>query len=301
MGLFRLFRFIFRPGINRFLGRLLRPFGRFIPARYQFPVLGFFKIRVNGNASFYMEGHLTSYITKVCFWHGIKGFEYDSARIYCDLVKNMQLFLDIGANIGYYSLLAASISKKLNVIAFEPFHDAYAVLKSNIAYNGFKNIKAEETALSDKKGDATLYYTINKDFPDYKYQLGGRNSLIKYDNNLTGKIVVPTTTLDDYAIRNGIDEADLIKLDTEATEYFILKGAEKLIKKCRPLIQCEVLTGSNEVKLEEFLLLLGYGFYQVNADGLHLKSSLKDSLKHKNDYFFIPGGKEHLITPFLVS
>src|SRR4030042_3987290 len=301
MRLFRIFRFIYIPGINRILSRLLRPFGRLIPFRYQFPVQGFFKVKINGNASFCIEGHLTSYITRLCFWHGIKGFEYDSVKIFCSLIENMHVFFDIGANIGYYSLLAASISNKLNVIAFEPFPDACAALKLNIAFNGFKNIRAEETALSDKAGDAILYYTINQDFPDYQFQLGGKNSLIEFKNNLTGKIKVLTMTLDDYDIQNGIDEADLIKLDTEATEYFILKGGERLIKKCRPVIQCEVLTGFHEDKLEELLLRLEYGFYQVEEDGLHLQNSLQNSPKHKNDYFFIPKGKEYLIKQFMVS
>jgi FkbM family methyltransferase len=299
MKLFRIFKFIFKPGLNRFLSRLLRPFSRMIPARYRFPVTGFFKVKIDDNHSFYIEGHLTSYITRLCFWQGIKGFEYDSVKIFCGLIKHMHVFLDIGANVGYYSLLAASISDKLNVIAFEPFQDAASALKSNIACNGFNHIRIEETALSDKTGDATLYYTINKDFPDYKYQLGGKNSLIDPENRLTGKINVKTITLDDYALQKGLDEVSLIKLDTEATEYFILKGGEKLIQRCKPVIQCEVLTGFHEDKLEALLLRLGYVLYHVEEDGLHLQNSLQHSLKHKNDYFFIPKGKEALAERFM--
>ena len=301
MRLFRIFKFIFTPGLNRILSRLLRPFVRLIPARYQFPVTGFFKVKIDDNTSFYIEGHLTSYITRLCFWQGIKGFEYDSVKIFCGLIKHMHVFFDIGANVGYYSLLAASINDKLNVTAFEPFQDAGAALKSNVAYNGFNHIRIEETALSDKTGDATLYYTINRDFPGYKYQLGGKNSLIDPENRLTGKIVVKTITLDDYAVQKGIDEISLIKLDTEATEYFILKGAEKLIQRCRPIIQCEVLTGFYEDKLEGLLLRLGYVFYRVEKDGLCLQNSLQQPQKHKNDYFFIPRAKEHLVKRFMVQ
>lgn len=272
-----------------------------IPARYRFPVTGFFKVKINKNTSFYIEGHLTSYITRLCFWQGVKGFEYDSVKIFCELIKHMHVFFDIGANIGYYSLLAASINDKLNVIAFEPFQDAAAALKANIDHNGFNHIRIEETALSDKTGNATLYYTINKDFPDYKYQLGGKNSLIDPENRLAGKTEVRTIKLDDYAVQKGIDEVSLIKLDTEATEYFILKGAEKLIQRCRPIILCEVLTGFHEDKLEALLLRLGYVFYHVEEDGLRLQNSLQQTTKHKNDYFFIPGGKESLAERFMVN
>ncbi len=261
--------------------------------------MGFFKVRINKNASFYIEGHLTSYITTVCFWQGIKGFEYDSVKIFSGLIKSLHVFIDIGANNGYYSLVAASLNDRLKVIAFEPFHDAYEAFKVNIAYNRFRNIQVEEIALSDKAADATLYYSIHQDFPDYKYQLGGKNSLVELRDSLYGKTEVITMTLDDYAIQNGVDEADVIKMDTEATEYFILKGAETLIKRCQPIILCEVLTGFNEDKLEELLLRLDYSFYQIEANGLRMKSSLINSPKHKNDYFFIPAGKEHLIKRYL--
>lgn len=301
MKLFKIFKFIFIPEINRPLGRLLRPFGRLIPAKYQFPVLGFFKVKVNADASFYIEGHLTSYITSVCFWKGIKGFEYDSVKIFSGLVKNSSVFVDIGANIGYYSLLASSINDRLNVIAFEPFNDACEALKLNIMYNGFRNIKVEEIALSDKAGVATLHYAINKDFPGYRYQLGGKNSLVEFENTPSGKIEIFTMTLDGYAIQNELVEVDLIKMDTEATEYYILKGAEALINKCKPVILCEVLSGYNEDKLEELLLRLDYGFYQVKENGLDRINSLKHSPNHKNDYFFIPEGKEHMVDRYLAS
>jgi FkbM family methyltransferase len=299
--LFKIFKFIFIPEINWVLSRLLRPFSRLIPVKYQFPVQGFFKVKVNDEASFYIEGHLTSYITKVCFWKGIKGFEYDSVKIFSGLVKDLNVFVDIGANIGYYSLLASSINNRLNVIAFEPFHDACEALNLNIMYNGFRNIKVEKTALSDKAGVATLYYAINKDFQDYRYQLGGKNSLVEFEDIPSGKVEIFTMTLDDYAIQNNLIEVDLIKMDTEATEYLILMGAENLIKKCKPVILCEVLTGHNEDKLEEFLLRLEYGFYLVKENGLSRISSLKNSPDHKNDYFFIPDGKEHMIKRYLLS
>lgn len=283
------------------LSRLLRPFSRLIPVKYQFPVQGFFKVKTDDGAAFYIEGHLTSYITKVCFWKGIKGFEYDSVKIFTGLVKNINVFIDIGANIGYYSLLASSINDRLNVIAFEPFHDACEALKRNIMYNGFRNIKVEESALSDKAGAATLYYAFNRDFPDYRYQLGGKNSLVEIENSPSGKVEIFAMTLDDFAIQNELVEVDLIKMDTESTEYFVLKGAENLIKKCKPIILCEVLTGYNENKLEELLLRLDYGFYLVKENGLSRISSLKNSQTHKNDYFFIPDGKEHIIKRYLFS
>ncbi len=301
MKLFKVLKFIFIPGVNRILSRLLRPFGKLIPVRYHFPVVGFFKVRLSRDVSFYIEGHLTSYITTVCFWQGIKGFEYNSTRIFTSLVKEAKLFIDIGANIGYYSLLAASINERLNVIAFEPFHDACEALKLNIAYNRFRNIRIEEIALSDKPGNATFYYAIHKDFPNYKFQLGGKNSLVELKDSLYGKTEVLTMTLDDYASQNTIGEADLIKMDTEATEYFILKGSETLIKRCKPIILCEVLTGTNEEEMEELMLRLGYDFYVVEDKGLRLTGSLKNLPNHKNDYFFVPSDKEYLIQRYLVS
>lgn len=256
-------------------------------------------MRVGKETSFYLEGHLTSYITTVCFWQGIKGFEYHSVRIFTDLIKKINVFFDVGANIGYYSLLAASINSRLNVIAFEPFHDACQALKLNIAYNGFRNILIEVIALSDEPGNATFYYSIHKDFPEYKYQLGGKNSLVELKDRQYGKTEVTAMTLDDYAGQHGVEEVDLIKMDTEATEYFILKGAETLIKKCKPIILCEVLTGTNEEEMEKLLLRLDYRFYRVENKGLQPRSSLRGLPDHKNDFFFVPAVREFLINKYL--
>lgn len=293
--LFKLFKFIFIPGINRFLSRTLRPVAFLIPERYQFPVKGVFSLKIDSKHKILLEGHYTSLLLRKLFWGGIQKYEYDSVRIFMEMVKKSKTFIDIGANVGYYSLVAGALNPKANIVAFEPFPDTYEVLKRNIKLNGFHNITAEKLALSEKEGEETFFYKISEDFPDEPYQLAGDNSLANYDRDEKRTIKVKITTLDDYAKKQNLPKVDLIKMDTETTEFFILKGARDILTNDRPVILSEVLKGFNEKELENYLKKLNYSFYLTQPEGLKKTASLLETNRDKAEFFFVPKEKESLI------
>ena len=125
------------------------------------------------------------------------------------LVKPSSLVVDAGANIGWFSLLAASRGAR-SVRAFEPEPTAANLLTRSARTNGFNNIKVEQTALLDRTGSAKLYIsdTSNKGLHSIARQVGNSS------------IDVPCTTLD-----SSLSEPiDLLKLDTEGSEMRVVGG-----------------------------------------------------------------------------
>jgi len=160
-------------------------------------------------------------------------------------------FIDIGSNVGFYSLAASHHFKK--VYSFEPFPCTYKKLLINIKINNLKNIKAFNIALSNKKSESNLYINpLNN----------GGASLNSFSNKLKNenhdyqwnKIIVPTETLDKIINLNSDLKVDLIKLDVEGHEASVFKGARKIILKYRPLIYVEVMKNKEKLlKLQDLI------------------------------------------------
>ena len=110
------------------------------------------------------------------------------------------------------------------------------------------------------------------------------------------KNIVPTTTLASYVENNNISGVDLIKLDTEGTEHFILKNAGKVLSEMRPIVICETLYNKIEPELEEIFKKHGYLFFNY----IHGKLVQVDSIRRQEDNgvrdcFFVHPDKIHLI------
>lgn len=135
------------------------------------------------------------------------------------VVKEGMKVVDVGANIGYYSLLAAKlVGKQGYVWAFEPEPVNYAELLGNIALNDLHNVKAERKAVSNYSGKGKLYLSSDE---------SGAHSLIRCRPKNKETVEVQTVMLDD--LFNG--RVDVLKTDTEGNDLRVLQGAESLLKR----------------------------------------------------------------------
>ena len=132
--------------------------------------------------------------------------------------------LDIGANIGFYSLAAACLLDQGKVIAFEPLPENYKILTSNIKKNNFKNITPESCALYKESGAMNLL-TGSSMGPTLQIN----------SKQIGDSILVQVLTLDEFCFRHGLSSVDVIKIDTEGVELEILQGAENILKNSRSL------------------------------------------------------------------
>jgi len=136
------------------------------------------------------------------------------------ITKRMKV-VDIGANIGVYTVLAAEkVGERGRVIAIEPEPKNYKLLLENIKLNKFQNVTPVNTALSDHQGWEKLYLSSSDS--------GGHSLIFPEDRNSYTSVQVKT--LDELLEELDIKKIDLIKIDTEGAEIPILKGAEKTLK-----------------------------------------------------------------------
>lgn len=136
------------------------------------------------------------------------------------LVKKGMVVVDIGANIGWYTLIAAKlVGKKGKVYAFEPDPDNCALLKKNVQINGYKNVIIEQKAILNRWGTIRLFLSSSN--------LGDHRTYDSHDGRKW--ITVKGITLDEY-FRNKPDRIDIIKLDIQGAEMEALLGMDRIIK-----------------------------------------------------------------------
>ena len=285
------FPFLFWSPINYIYTRFFRLFTRFLPERLKIVVKGKFKLKLDNEKSIYFNTNYTSWHGRLLFWNGFKGYEHEVTSVFAKIIPHCNSFLDIGSNIGYYSLIAEKLNSNIKTHAFEPLPDAIHYINLNIESNNFKNVQIHDIALSDKKGETTFESRVSKDFPNEKYQIAGDSSLINYDDTKRKQIRVKTETLDNYFPTLNLSSIDYIKIDTETTEHIILSKGLETIKKHLPIIQCEVLKGFNESELQKIIQPMGYQFFLMTNNGLVLKNSLSEIENEKNDFLFVPVSK----------
>lgn len=147
--------------------------------------------------------------------------QYDFDLLDRFLHKN-ETFIDIGANIGTFTLYAGKlVGNEGKVLSFEPHPKFYNFMIENIKLNEFKNIEYYNVGLSNENSE--LYFSANLD---------SMNHILTQQSN--DSIKVKVDKLDDYTESYKI--IDLIKIDIEGYELFCLKGAFNTLKKTRKLI-----------------------------------------------------------------
>ena len=176
-------------------------------------------------------------------------------------------FIDVGANIGYFTVsIGKKISKKGLVIAIEPEPINFLILKKNIKINKVNAI-IEQVALSNEETMAELL--INKDNK-------GGHSLFEHDPSYyEGKIMTKTTTLNNLIEKYNLTEPILVKIDVEGYEYNLFKAGNKLLEK-KSIIVTEFsppfmkILGQSPKELLELVTKFGYKIYDIQHEKLIL-------------------------------
>ncbi|PHS68080.1 MAG: hypothetical protein COB12_02360 [Flavobacterium sp.] len=274
---------------------------KLLPETFKIPVSGVLNLKTK-NGTIKIATNQTSYLTKVLFWKGYKYFEY--SEIFEDLSKSINCFLDIGANIGYYSLIASKTNRNIKIFAFEPAKGPKHYLNKNIELNNFQNnIKPVDIALSNKEGIIDFYEVESKKYKNLKYNLSGEhNAGTKTKSRNFVKKQVKTTTLSNFIKHNKIENIDIIKIDTEGTEVDILKSGKNEIKQYQPIIICETLFNTTENELDDFFSSLGYVFYNHTDKGLVEVDTIKRTEDNEvRNCFFVPKNKIKLINKYIAK
>lgn len=220
-------------------------------------------------------------------WMFSENFYYEANLVYwfeksLNYLRRRQkdiVFFDIGSNSGYYSLISSEVCSK--VYAFEPSKRSAKIIKHNLKVNKVENVEIINLGLGVK--DETLLF--------HSYSSSGNDSFVKrnipvghelkYRNSKHVKI----RSMDTLIKSNGLKYPNIMKIDVEGLELFVLKGGVDSIKASLPIIIVEYSqstskdAGYNKVEIPKFLESLGYKIFGISSDN----KTIELSKQVKND------------------
>ncbi len=212
-------------------------------------------IRLTNGTSMTLD--LSDEIDNNIWWLGL-GYEAGPTRFLRGFLKSGMVFWDVGANVGYYTLLVASlIGPSGEVRAFEPVPATYGRLLRNVEKNpSLQNISTFQIALSDSAGTVEMYRTDSSN--------SGASSLVPTSgaDKISG---VQAGRIDDICSGQGVRLPEVIKIDVEGHELAVLSGANETLRRARPRLLVECRANSDAI----FSLLRGFGYvpFRILKDG----------------------------------
>ena len=135
-------------------------------------------------------------------------------------IKPADIVIDIGANVGIFSIFAANMACKGKIYSFEPVKDNYNKLKYHIKLNGFKNIVIENKGVSDKRKKAKIYL-IDENIGGHSMNKNKFDLLGETEKRL-GVEMIDCITLKEIFDKYKIKKCDFLKIDCEGEEFKIL-------------------------------------------------------------------------------
>lgn len=193
-------------------------------------------------------------------------------RLFDKFLRPGDVFFDVGANIGFYSLYVGPICGQRGAVhAFEANPALIPHLKRSIEMNaGTSNIHLNAVAVGQRSDEVLRLYD-----PD---RIGNSSFYAHGWLNKERWVEVPVVALDDYVRRTGVDRIDAMKIDIEGAELDAFKGMERIFEACAPrVIVCELMPAAVETRsphaahpreIVEFLQSQGYMLREiVGADG----------------------------------
>jgi FkbM family methyltransferase len=191
-------------------------------------------------------------------WLG--SYEYDKRKAFERTVAEGSVVYDIGANVGFYTLLASVlVGPKGKVFAFEPVPRNLRYLKQHLRINGIKNVSVIEAAVADRDGMA-------------QFDTGPNASMghLAADGSLT----VRTLTLDGMVAKGELPPPDYLKIDVEGAELLVLSGAAFLLENTRPTVFLATHGQDVHQKCCRLLESFGYQLRAVNGNNLERSSEI---------------------------
>jgi FkbM family methyltransferase len=146
--------------------------------------------------------------------------ELQTKRWFVEHVRTDWWMFDVGANVGYYTILFSQLAPRGRVFAFEPTATA-KMLRANLRHSGVENAEIHEVALAATTGERE----------DRIYRLWGTEGEVK---------TYPFYSLDDFIAQHRIDRVDCLKIDVDSFDFEVLRGAEHTLTERNPIVVVEL-------------------------------------------------------------
>ena len=207
-----------------------------------------------------------AYMSSVIYWRGIHS--YGEASLIRRFLPSDGVFLDVGANQGELTLVAARRAPHGRVIAFEPIPQWFALLSENVRLNGLEHVTLVPVALSSREDTLEMFTS-----DDVCLHASFHEGLSTFHRTTYRDVPVgrfPTVPLDLYSQREGLTRVDMIKIDVEGAERAVLEGARATLDRLRPTLILELneetfgSAGYSSEAIAQPLRSMGYTLFHVD-------------------------------------
>jgi FkbM family methyltransferase len=205
------------------------------------------------------------------FIKNYKVWEYHLYEIYSQMIDKNYYCVDAGANLGFHSIQFGRLGKK--VYSFEPQRYIFNQLSANILFNDLDNIiDAYRVGLGNKEDKKQIWNIEHENWVGGGSHNWGGRGIIQNNyggerairNEIRDEDIIDIITLDSL----NIPKCDLMKIDVQGYEYYLLEGANILINKFKPVIFLENPIAGEDMdsssKVKEYLVNMGYEFYRIH-------------------------------------
>lgn len=224
-------------------------------------------VTVEARGSQFQVRDFQDYMQRQIYFIG--AYEFRETALVETILRPGDTFIDVGANIGWFTLLAArKVGAHGRVVAFEPFHPVFEHLRTNVGLNALQNIRLENIAIGSHEGTAVLQ--------GFKAGNQGTGSIARLNDSADGQ-TVSVTTLDQYCAANAISKARMLKVDVEGAEGLVLTGAQAtLAARVYENIIIEIIdsnlrkAGTSSAEVCATLRRCGYELFSIQLTGKRL-------------------------------
>lgn len=216
-------------------------------------------------------------------------YELPESLFWLNFTKGKKVVLDVGGNVGYFSLLAAKgLNKNGKIYAFEPVSKTYKRFQENIRLNGTHSIVLEKLAISNKEDVLTINVGNAHNW--------GMSSINMHEHLSGDKEIVRCETIDGYIKKHNLSVVDIVKIDIEGSEFAAIDGMKNTLSIQRPVVLIELLDahlskqGYSCKDIYNLFWSKGYTAYEIQKN--NRLQEIKEAKSYDGLVCFYPSEKE---------
>jgi FkbM family methyltransferase len=226
------------------------------------------------------------------YWYGEQGWEPELLPWWRRFCRRSRSVLELGANVGYFTVQAARAAPGVRYVAVEPHPFSLEICRANLALNGVHSVKLIGAAAVADPQTSSVRLLVPADqlaTPTVAFLPSGTELPAGMTRGVTTALDVPA-----HDVRELLRGADLVKLDVEGQEHALLAAGLDLLREHRPTLVVEVLPGTARLRalLAELCLRDGYRCYAPTRDRLvQLDPARLTTVRLKEEY----GGQDVIL------